>query len=103
MTVDSVNAKGTTIDKKGLTVGGTTYVSAEGLNAGNKVITNVANGTSTYDAVNFSQLETVQNAENYVKAGSIDNASGTITLNRVQGGDVTISGLQDYVNEKIVM
>ena len=100
LTVDSVNAKGTTIDKKGLTVGGTTYVSAEGLNAGNKVITNVANGTSTYDAVNFSQLETVQNAENYVKAGSIDNASGTITLNRVQGGDVTISGLQDYVNEK---
>ena len=60
MTVDSVNAKGTTIDEKGLTVGGTTYVSAEGLSAGNKVITNVADGAIDSDAVNLGQLKDVE-------------------------------------------
>ena len=60
LTVDSVNAKGTTIDEKGLTVGGTTYVSAEGLSAGNKVITNVANGVIDSDAVNLGQLKDVE-------------------------------------------
>ena len=63
-------------------------------------LTNVANGTSTYDAVNFSQLEEVKKAENYVTSGTIDNTSGTITLKRVQGGDVTISGLESYVTGK---
>ena len=60
LTVDSVNAKGTTIDEKGLTVGGTTYVSAEGLSAGNKVITNVADGAIDSDAVNLGQLKDVE-------------------------------------------
>ena len=90
---DALNVKYDSADKTSVTLGG----------KGSKTpvkLTNVANGTSTYDAVNFSQLEAVQNAEDYVTSGSIDNANGTITLNRVQGGDVTISGLQDYVNGK---
>ena len=90
---DALNVKYDSADKTSVTLGG----------KGSKTpvkLTNVANGTSTYDAVNFSQLEAVQNAENYVTSGSIDNANGTITLNRVQGGDVTINGLQDYVNGK---
>ncbi|WP_444313929.1 ESPR-type extended signal peptide-containing protein, partial [Megamonas funiformis] len=90
---DALNVKYDSADKTSVTLGG----------KGSKTpvkLTNVANGTSTYDAVNFSQLEAVQNAENYVTSGSIDNANGTITLKRVQGGDVTINGLQDYVNGK---
>lgn len=59
-------------------------------------IHNVANGTAANDAVNFSQLQEVNDAEDYVTGGSI--SAGNITLNRVKGGSVTISGLDTYVN-----
>ncbi|WP_278402498.1 YadA-like family protein [Megamonas rupellensis] len=59
-------------------------------------ITNVADGINDKDAVNVSQLKAVANAEDYVESGSFNNQNGTITLNRVQGEDVTITGLEDY-------
>ena len=89
---DALNVKYDNAEKTSVTLGGS--------NSAPVKLTNVANGTSTYDAVNFSQLEAVQNAEDYVTSGSINNANGTITLKRQLGGDVTINGLQDYVNEK---
>ena len=55
--LDSVTAGGTTINNGGLTVGGKTYVSPSGLNANNQKITNVADGSSPNDAVNYSQLQ----------------------------------------------
>ena len=70
-------------------------------------ITNLAAGTADTDAVNVAQLKNTKIAitneytkyvtdnENYVTGGSING--DTITLNRVQGGDVTITGLKDYV------
>ena len=61
-------------------------------------ITNLAAGTNDSDAVNFSQLKEVKNAENYVTGGNISGDS--IVLNRLQGGDVTINGLKDYVEGK---
>ncbi|MDM8143454.1 YadA-like family protein [Megamonas hypermegale] len=64
---------------------------------GGTTITNVANGVNPSDAVNFSQLTEVKNAENYVTSGSI-GTDGTLTLKRIQGGDVTISGLSDYIS-----
>ena len=48
-------------------------------------------------AATEGQLQTVANAEDYVTDGSINNTDGTLTLNRVQGGAITISGLSDYV------
>ena len=57
--LDSVTAGGTTINASGLTVGGKTYVSSNGINANNQKITNVANGdvaANSKDAVNGSQL-----------------------------------------------
>ena len=89
---DALNVKYDSTDKTSVTLGGS--------NSDPVKLTNVANGTSTYDAVNFSQLEAVKNAEDYVTSGTIDNTSGTITLKRVQGGDVTISGLESYVTGK---
>ena len=44
----------------GITVGGTQYISTSGLNAGNHVITNVADGQNTNDAVNYGQLSALQ-------------------------------------------
>ena len=89
---DALNVKYDSAEKTSVTLGGKTGTPVK--------LTNVANGTTTYDAVNFSQLEAVQNAENYVTSGSINNENGTITLNRVQGGDVTIEGLSQYVANK---
>ena len=55
--LDSVTAGNTKIDNGGLTVGGKNYVSTTGLNANNQKITNVADGSSTNDAVNYGQLQ----------------------------------------------
>ena len=57
--LDSVTAGGTIINSGGLTVGGKTYVSPNGINANDQKITNVANGdvaANSKDAVNGSQL-----------------------------------------------
>ena len=57
--LDSVTAGGTTINSSGLTVGGKTYVSPNGINANDQKITNVADGNiaaNSKDAVNGGQL-----------------------------------------------
>ena len=57
--LDSVTASGTTINSGGLTVGGKTYVSPNGINANDQKITNVAEGNiaaNSKDAVNGGQL-----------------------------------------------
>ena len=57
--LDSVTAGGTTINSGGLTVGGKTYVSSNGINANDQKITNVADGNiaaNSKDAVNGGQL-----------------------------------------------
>ncbi|MCL6236935.1 hypothetical protein M5F66_01020, partial [Acinetobacter sp. ANC 5033] len=74
--VDSITAGGNTLNKNGLTVGDSVLTSngltiangpsitASGIDAGNKVISNVANGAinvSSKDAVNGSQLYGAQN------------------------------------------
>ena len=57
--LDSVTAGGTTINASGLTVGGKTYVTPNGIDANDQKITNVANGdvaANSKDAVNGGQL-----------------------------------------------
>ena len=85
----------TGFNKNNVTLGGTTYDSAT--KTGGTKITNLARGTNDSDAVNFSQLSEVKDAENYVTDGSLSTTDGTITLNRLKDGPVTITGLKDYV------
>jgi hypothetical protein len=85
----------TSFDKNNVTLGGTTYDSEK--KTGGTKITNLARGTNDSDAVNFSQLSEVKDAENYVISGSLSTTDGTITLNRLKDGPVTITGLQSYV------
>ena len=85
----------TGFDKNNVTLGGTTYDSTT--KTGGTKITNLARGTKDSDAVNFSQLKEVEDAENYVTDGSLSTTDGTITLNRLKDGPVTITGLKDYV------
>ena len=85
----------TGFDKNNVTLGGTPYDSTT--KTGGTKITNLARGTKDSDAVNFSQLSEVKDAENYVISGSLSKTDGTITLNRLKDGPVTITGLKDYV------
>ena len=88
---DKLNVKYDSPAKDSVTLGGTGAANAVKL-------TNVANGVNPSDAVNFSQLSEVKNAEDYVTGGSINNETGTITLNRQLGGKVEVSGLKTYIS-----
>ena len=111
--LDSVTAGGTTINSGGLTVGGKTYVSPNGINANDKKITNVANGevaANSKDAVNGGQLHDAKteltnkglrfdadnNAEKTNKLGSKVTVNGddNITTEITQTGDDTKIGLK---------
>ena len=61
VTKDAVTAGKTSISDEGVKVGDKTYISDNGLNANNKVITNVADGKENSDAVNYGQLKGVEN------------------------------------------
>ena len=61
ITVDSVKAGNTTVDKEGVTITGGPSMTVNGMDAGGKKITNVADGTDASDAVNYGQLQNVEN------------------------------------------
>ena len=85
LTVDSVKAGDSTLNTDGLTIAGGPSVKKDGINAGDKTITNVAPGAVTptsKDAVNGSQL---YNVANNVKDligpdAAIDPATGKVTV-----------------------
>ncbi|NAR65400.1 hypothetical protein GPS57_16990, partial [Acinetobacter haemolyticus] len=61
LTVDSVTAGNSKLDTNGLVITGGPSVTTAGIDAGSKVITNVADGSAPNDAVNFGQLTTTNN------------------------------------------
>ena len=86
------------INKDGLTINNGPSVTKDGINAGNKAITNVTAGTNATDAVNVSQLNAVKAAERHIKPGeyAVDN-SGNVTMTYLDGNG------QDVANEKAVI
>ena len=81
----SLTIGGTKVDGNGLTITGGPSVTKTGIDAGNKAITNVANGTNDSDAVNVSQLKgsitTVKSSDGSItvtdaNAGSTDPTKG---------------------------
>ena len=86
------------INKDGLTINNGPSVTKDGINAGNKAITNVTAGTNETDAVNVSQLNAVKAAERHIKPGeyAVDN-SGNVTMTYLDGNG------QDVANEKAVI
>ena len=85
LTVDSVKAGDSTLNTDGLTIAGGPSVKKDGINAGNKKITGVADGNvaaGSTDAVNGGQL---YNVTNNVKDligpdATIDPATGKVTV-----------------------
>ena len=96
--LDSVTAGGTTINSSGLTVGGKTYVTPNGINANNQKITGLAKGTDPTDAVNFSQLQDAIGGT--AKASTVKAKNSNITveegINAAGGKEYTV-GLGDKI------
>ncbi len=126
LTVDSVKAGNTVLNNAGITIGNNTVVlnntgliiaggpsvTTQGINAGNKQITNVAAGTNTTDAVNKGQLDSAinsvasdvtqlsNNAVKYDTASkdkiTLGGSNGT-TITNLKDGAV-VQGSKDAVN-----
>ena len=109
--LDSVTAGGTTINNGGLTVGGNTYVSPNGINANDQKITNVANGdvaANSKDAVNGGQLHAAKNELNtkidntktdLINKGLRFNADNDDEKTNKLGSKVTVNGDDNITTE----
>ena len=73
----------TKVNNDGITITGGPSVTKTGINAGNKAITNVANGTNNSDAVNVSQLKgsitTVQSSDGSISVTDANAGSANPT------------------------
>ena len=93
--VNQVNAGDYFFDaERGVGFGGDAYITKNGLNANDKVITNVAAGVYNTDAVNVGQLKEVEEvAANANKGWNLStNGVATSAINVAPGGYVDFSG-----------
>ncbi|MFK3647875.1 hypothetical protein ACI2IY_05480 [Lysobacter enzymogenes] len=89
ITVNSVVAGNSRLDTTGLTITGGPSVTAAGINAGNKVISNVAAGVAATDAVNKSQLDAV---------GAVANTGFNVTAQGANSSNVAPGEAVDFKN-----
>jgi len=95
LNVDSVQAGDFFMNnKKGIGFGGNAYITKDGLNANDKVITNVAKGKYNTDAVNVGQLKKVEEvAANANKGWNLSTNGVATEVTNVKPGDfVDFSG-----------
>ena len=83
-----------------LTINGNTYINKDGINAGNKQITNVASGgNTTTNAANIGDINRIIEAKDkYVTGGTADyqaNGDGTATLTGTNGLTANVTGLKN--------
>lgn len=114
--VDSVTTGGTVINNNGLTVGGKTFVTPNGINANNTSITNVlSGGTTDSNAANIGDVKkaaagaktTVTGAKQATVTSTVDGADGhtdyvvsatKTTLAAEAGGKVSVTGGTEDAN-----
>ena len=114
--VDSVTTGNTVINNNGLTVGGKTYVTDNGINANNQKVTNVASGgTTDSNAANIGDVKkaaagakaTVTGAKQATVTSTVDVADGhtdyvvsatKTTLAAEAGGKVSVTGGTEDAN-----
>ena len=97
--LESVTAGSTTINNDGLTVGGKTYVTPNGIDANNQKITNVADGSNPNDAVNYGQLQKAINGT--AKASTVKAKDVNVTVTEgtnANGGKEFTVGLGNKIN-----
>ena len=101
LTASALNVGNSSLTTNALMVGGLTYINSSGLNANNRVISNVAAGSLDTDAVNVGQLKSaISGSQVSIKAGdgiSVNKAGNQYTINvNIEGvtnnqGKVTVS------------
>ncbi|WP_375670437.1 Vomp family autotransporter [Bartonella sp. PS7NMGDW] len=111
ITVASVTAGNASMSSDGFLFADGAKITVDGIDAGNKQITGVANGEEDTDAVNFAQLQEIKNqiaANSLVKQDG--GEEGRITIGIATGGseinvanksgeDRIISGVKEAVND----
>ncbi|MGN0946933.1 MAG: YadA-like family protein [Megasphaera sp.] len=101
LTASALNVGNSSLTTNALMVGGFTYIDSNGLNANNRVISNVAAGVADTDAVNVGQLKSaISGSQVSIKAGdgiSVAKTGNQYTINvNIEGvtnnqGKVTVS------------
>ena len=104
LTVDSVKAGDSTLNNDGLTIAGGPSVKKDGIDAGDKKITNVATGDvaeNSKDAVNGGQLHSVANSVANVLGGDAAvDGNGKVTMTNIgETGKGNVNDAIKHVND----
>ncbi|WP_151716207.1 YadA-like family protein, partial [Acinetobacter sp. TUM15071] len=106
LTLDSVTTGDTVLNNNGLTIKDGPSITKDGINAGNKVITNVADGSianGSKDAVNGGQIQNIsESIKNSIGGNTTVNPDGSITTNNIGGtGKDNINDAIKSVDDKV--
>nr|WP_306306455.1 YadA-like family protein [Acinetobacter colistiniresistens] len=106
LNLDSITTGDTVLNDKGLTIKDGPSITKDGINAGNKVITNVADGSianGSKDAVNGGQIQNISDSiKNSIGGDTTVNKDGSITTNNIGGtGKDNINDAIKSVDDKV--
>ncbi|EYT22899.1 YadA-like family protein, partial [Acinetobacter sp. 1000160] len=106
LTLDSVTTGDSVLNNNGLTIKDGPSITKDGINAGNKVITNVADGSianGSKDAVNGGQIKNISDSiKNSIGGNTTVNPDGSITTNNIGGtGKNNINDAIKSVDDKV--
>ncbi|MEQ1110028.1 trimeric autotransporter adhesin Ata [Acinetobacter seifertii] len=106
LTVDSVTAGDSVLNHNGLTIKDGPSMTKDGINAGGKKITDVANGViaqNSKDAVNGGQIHNISTSiKNSIGGNTVVNPDGSLTTNNIGGtGKNNINDAIKSVDDKV--
>ncbi|MCH7315325.1 trimeric autotransporter adhesin Ata [Acinetobacter sp. ANC 3882] len=106
LTLDSITTGDSVLNNNGLTIKDGPSITKDGINAGNKVITHVADGSiakGSKDAVNGGQIQNISDSiKNSIGGNTTVNPDGSITTNNIGGtGKDNINDAIKSVDDKV--
>ncbi|MDV7120268.1 trimeric autotransporter adhesin Ata [Acinetobacter baumannii] len=106
LTLNSVTTGDSVLNNNGLTIKDGSSITKDGINAGGKKITDVANGViaqNSKDAVNGGQVHHISNSiKNSIGGNTVVNPDGSLTTNNIGGtGKNNINDAIKSVDEKV--
>ncbi|EOX8622998.1 trimeric autotransporter adhesin Ata [Acinetobacter baumannii] len=106
LTLNSVTTGDSVLNNNGLTIKDGPSITKDGINAGGKKITDVANGViaqNSKDAVNGGQVHHISNSiKNSIGGNTVVNPDGSLTTNNIGGtGKININDAIKSVDEKV--
>ncbi|WP_407501239.1 trimeric autotransporter adhesin Ata [Acinetobacter baumannii] len=106
LTLNSVTTGNSVLNNNGLTIKEGPSITKDGINAGGKQITNVADGViaqNSKDAVNGAQVHHISNSiKNSIGGNTVVNPDGSLTTNNIGGtGKNNINDAIKSVDEKV--